>query len=204
MTRAQQPIPAEFYDKAYFVDGSKSNYAPYGPGGWARDITSMVVEFLNPSAVLDVGCAYGYVVDMLNERGVSAGGFDISEYAVQQGSQEIWVGDASLPDPYVETDLILATEMPEHLTEDQARAFLRHAYTYGHRALMLIAMHADGEEVDTTHEKDLSHINIKPVSWWIQESLRARWKIGDASSFNTDVRSGRMSWNGRWLYLEKE
>lgn len=199
-----QPIEPDFYSREYFQDGTKSNYAPYGPGGWADDIADMVQELYQPESVLDVGCAYGYVVDRLAKRGVLAHGFDISEYAVTQASERVWMGDAAKGSSYRKADLILATELPEHLTPKQSRSFLRHAHRNGNRALLLIAMHADGEAPDMQHEKDLSHINIQPVSWWVKTAESAGWQIGDAEAINHDARSVKMAWSGRWLYLEKE
>lgn len=201
-----KPVAPEFYDAAYFTDGSKSNYAPYGPGAWADQLADMVWGFYHPESVLDVGCAYGFVVKLLAAKGIPAYGFDLSQFAVSEANDpNVWVGDAASLDSYRNVDLVLATELPEHLTEDQAHLFLGHSRQTANRALFLIAAVRDGEEMpDMAHEKDLSHINIKPMRWWHAAAQQEGWKIGDSDLINTDPRSKAMDWHGRFLYVDKE
>ena len=45
-------------------------------------IADKIVELFNPKTVLDAGCACGYLVAALRDRGVGAYGVDISEYAI--------------------------------------------------------------------------------------------------------------------------
>lgn len=205
MTRPE-PVTPEFYDRAYFTDGTKSNYAPYGPGAWADHLANMVSDFYAPASVLDVGCAYGFVVKRLAAKGIPAYGFDLSQFAVEQAHDpNVWVGDAASIDSYRAVDLVLATELPEHLTPAQSRLFLSHARKMGNRALLLIAAVREGEEMpDMAHEKDLSHINIQPMRWWLDKAIKAGWRIGDSDRINSDPRSQGMSWHGRFLYLTKE
>ncbi len=206
MTKAQEAIPAEFYDKAYFTDGTKSNYSPYGPGTWADWLAEMLVSHLSPlGTVLDVGCAYGYVVERLwHWKGVQAYGFDISRYAIEEQGffSRTWQGDAADPKAWERmergVDLVLSTETPEHLTEEQSKAFIELAHQYGKRALLLIAT-GDHDAADG----DASHINIKPMSWWEDLARAAGWVVDDASPFNEDWRSSQMGWAGRWIYLTK-
>jgi SAM-dependent methyltransferase len=195
-----EAIAAEFYDAAYFNDGTKSNYAPYGPGDWADWLAAMVVGGLNPRSVLDVGCAYGYMVERYRKAGTTAWGFDISSYAIGESVAPDWVwqGDAADAAAYrLDVDLLTATELPEHLVPDQVRAFLSHALVHAERALLLIAI-----EDGTDHfAGDLSHVNIQPMSWWETEAVQAGWSIGDSSTFNEDDRAKRMLWDGRFLLL---
>lgn len=203
------PIPASFYDAEYFTKGTKSNYAPYAPGGWAEWLADMVVSYLAPESVLDVGCAYGFVVGRLREVGIAATGFDISDYAISRADlrvrPHIWIGDASDRSSYdEEVDLVLATELPEHLTEEQSESFLRNARSVAQRALLLTAMYPDGQEPDPSFiETDHSHINVKPVSWWLELARRCGWEIDDARAFNEDVRAREMQWAGRFLLLRR-
>jgi hypothetical protein len=187
---AQKPVPAEFYDEAYFTDGSKSNYTPYGPGTWADWLTEMLVQHLHPTSVLDVGCAYGYVVERLwFWKGIKS---------------RTWQGDAADPKAWERmergVDLVLSTETPEHLTEEQSEKFLELAFKYSDRALLLIAVDADDSHA---MDGDLSHVNVKPMSWWEDLAIDKGWVVSDASPFNTDWRSSQMSWAGRFLYLTK-
>jgi len=202
----EEPIPGSFYDADYYTAGTKSSYGPYGPGHWAVDLTVMVVEYLAPDSVLDVGCAYGYIVERLRRVKIDAWGFDVSAYAISQSviPSSTWVGAAEDPNAYGDTqvDLALATEMCEHLVPAQARAFLRNAYAHADRMLLLIALDLGGDGDPT--EGDHSHINFRPLEWWLAELLDAGWNIGDASRFNDDQRAIQMNWNGRFIYATKE
>jgi SAM-dependent methyltransferase len=193
------PLTDEFYDREYFNDGTKSNYAPYGPGDWADWLFGMVVGYLNPWSVLDVGCAYGYMVERYSKAGIEAAGFDLSSYAIEQSVIPLWTwqGDATDIESYhgLSVDLITATEFAEHLTPEQFRAFLRHGKQVAKRMLLLIAVE-DGHE-----HHDKSHINLQVMDWWENEAREAGWTIGDSSAINNDPRSKRMQWDGRFLLL---
>jgi 2-polyprenyl-3-methyl-5-hydroxy-6-metoxy-1,4-benzoquinol methylase len=79
---------------------------------------------LHPETVLDAGCAMGFLVECLRERGVEAWGIDISEYAISQVIPAIKpfcrVVDITLfmrpSKPY---DLVTCIEVLEHLTEGE-------------------------------------------------------------------------------------
>lgn len=46
-------------------------------------IADRIVKCFEPKTVLDVGCAYGYLVEALRNRGVEAYGIDVSAHAIQ-------------------------------------------------------------------------------------------------------------------------
>jgi len=48
-----------------------------------------IKETIKPKRVLDLGCAKGYLVDVLREKGIEAFGVDISKYAIEQGPDKI-------------------------------------------------------------------------------------------------------------------
>ena len=204
-----KPVDPSFYDKDYYTSGTKSHYAPYGPGAWADWLTDMIVELIEPrvQSVLDVGCAYGYVVERLwNQKGIPAWGFDISEYAIREQGywSRTWLGDATDPAAYRHNvDLILSTEVGEHLTPDQARAFLKNSYDHGQRMLLSAAVELEPGAGDPT-DGDGSHIFIPPMSWWHDAARDVGWVVGDASRFNEDWRSSQMGWSGRFAWLTKE
>ena len=198
MLPRDQQVDASFYDRAYYRDGTKSAYAPYGPGSWAQDLARMIKEYLAPASVLDVGCAHGYLLErLIDDFEIPACGFDISQYAVDNRVvSNIWQGDVGDPEAYrVEVDLIVASEVPEHLVPDQARRFLENAANHGQRLLLLGIVGDDHGEDQSDH----SHINIKPIEWWIAEARVFGWVIEDASQLNDDDRSKSMGWADRFL-----
>lgn len=192
-----QQVPAGFYDGEYFTAGTKSNYQPYGPGDWAPALTRMIVRHLAPESVLDVGCATGIMVDLLS-RHCLASGFDISQWAVSHSvSGGIWQGSVENAATWRKADLILCTEVAEHLTDTQASALMRNAFGFGNRMLMLIATHHEDGDVDA------SHINFHPIEWWASLAESYGWRFGDASMFNEDPHSRKMAWSGRFMLLAK-
>lgn len=203
-----QAVDPAFYDSDYYLSGTKSNYAPYGPGSWADWIVEMVIEHLpTPTSVLDVGCAYGYLVERFwNQKGIPAWGFDISTYAIQEQGffSRTWVGDCADPSAWRDVDLALCTEVGEHLTPAQSRKLLANAYRFAQRILLLIAVDIDGGDPAAHLESDGSHIHVVPMAWWEQAARKAGWTVSDASAFNDDWRSSQMGWQGRWILLTKE
>jgi len=68
--------------------------------------------------VLDAGCAIGFLVEALRERGVDARGFDISEYAISQVPEHLqpYCTLGSITDEIDgRYDLITCIEVLEHL-----------------------------------------------------------------------------------------
>lgn len=193
-------IAPEWYDREYYEGPTKSEYQPYGPGDWADWLSEMLMEHLHPTSVLDVGCAYGFVVERLLWHDVQAHGFDHSSFAVQRtalSGAHIWRGDVADPAAWRNADLILCAEVLEHLTDEQAAAFFALAARFGSRGLVLVT--TEGTEHSDTDE---SHINLKPIEAW-QEMARRDWELGDATAFNTDVRSVSMGWAGRFMLLSR-
>src|SRR5437870_13556529 len=59
---------------------------------WLRQfgrVADEIINRFNPRKVLDVGCAKGFLVECLRDRGVEAYGFDISEYAISQVRRDV-------------------------------------------------------------------------------------------------------------------
>lgn len=208
-------VPADFYDEEYFTAGTKSNYAPYGPGDWADGLADMIVAYDHPGSVLEAACAYGYLVEALRARGVDARGFDISAYAIgrahARGLGDVTeIADASEPLTWPDgtVDLFVASELGEHLTPAQASAMLSGARDVAKRALLLIAMYPDDTSIDKINdaigaEKDKSHINLASVGWWTEQARAAGWTPIIDERFNDDARSRRMEWSGRFFYLAR-
>ena len=75
-----------------------------------------------PIRILDIGCAKGYLVKMLREKGVDAYGVDISKYAINNAVDEVGgyfhVADVEkdvLPSPNMFFDVCVSMSTFEHL-----------------------------------------------------------------------------------------
>src|ERR1700675_4264980 len=81
------------YFSHYFDAQSKSGERAYERSEhWMRffgTIADHIVKDIGPRTVLDAGCAMGFLVEALRDRGVDAFGIDISEYAISQVRSDI-------------------------------------------------------------------------------------------------------------------
>lgn len=99
-------LKPEEYDMSYF-DGRKGSYAHNAGyseykrwrrfegkdslGEFFKDIANRLKnDFqLQGKRVLELGCAYGFMVEDLREMGVDAWGIDVSQYAYDQASKKV-------------------------------------------------------------------------------------------------------------------
>lgn len=130
--------------------------------GFFDGVAAAIVAQLNPRTVLDAGCAKGFLVAALRERGVDAVGFDLSEFAISDApaSARPHVRVGSLTEPIEGTyDLVTCIEVIEHL--DPAD---------GHTAVANLAAASDRLLLSTTpSERDEpTHVNIQPPERWSQ------------------------------------
>lgn len=121
---------ADFYGQDYFdrpkaiaQDSGYAGYSPHEPAIVAA--IHIVTTYFQPRRLLDVGCAKGYVVDGLRQRGIDAWGIDFSPYAIAAAPaavrRYVSVGDAAdihFPDDAF--DLVICLETLEHLTIERA------------------------------------------------------------------------------------
>jgi hypothetical protein len=132
-------------------------------------IADRIVLDIGPRKVLDAGCAMGFLVESLRDRGVDAHGIDVSEYALEQVREDIkpYCAKASVTDPFpTRYDLIVCIETLEHLTASDAE-----------RAATNICAHSDDVIFSSTpsHFKEASHLNVRPPEYWAE--LFARYGL---------------------------
>lgn len=157
------PGASQLYDANY--------YNQYFPRPYLRDeqwmgffgqIADEIARRIQPKTVLDAGCALGFLVESLRQRGIEAYGMDISEYAIQNVQAEIaphcWVGSITEPFPH-KYALIVCIEVLEHLPASQAN-----------RAVENLCAHTTSVLFSSTpyDYKETSHLNCQPVEYWAE------------------------------------
>jgi hypothetical protein len=139
---------------------------PYGRNshwlGFFSDIADHLVGTLHPNTVFDAGCAWGFLVEALCDRGVRAQGRDISEYAIGKVREDIrsQCAAGSLADPIAgRYDLVTCIEVLEHMPEEQALRAIRHI-TAVTDAVLFSSTPDDFTEP--------SHRKVQPVLYWLR------------------------------------
>jgi SAM-dependent methyltransferase len=125
-------------------------------------IAERIVDDIAPETVLDVGCAWGFLVEALRKRGVEAFGIDVSEYAIDQVVPEMkpYCAVASITESLSrDYDLIVCIEVLEHMTRREGEAAIRN-----------ICQHTD-EVVFSSSPFDYTeatHFNVQPPDYWVR------------------------------------
>ena len=130
-------------------------------------IADRIVSDISPATVLDAGCAMGFLVECLRERGVEAWGMDVSEYALQNVHADVqpycWVGSVTEPFPR-KYDLIVCIEVLEHLPQPDSE-----------KALANLCEHTDDILFSSTpvDYKEATHYNVQQPEYWAEMFCRS-------------------------------
>jgi SAM-dependent methyltransferase len=142
-----------FYDGRYF-DAPKDPEKESGYGDVYSDledfaqIAELAGGLFRARRVLDVGCAKGFQVRALQQAGLEAWGFDISDYAIRAAPEEVrpWlkVGSCQCMDfEDAGFDLVLVMETLEHIPPTDLKVTLKELYRVSSR-WVLATIPSDG------------------------------------------------------------
>jgi len=110
--------PAALYDAEYYESGYDKNdpeaYGRHEP--WLSFFKSgarVIDRTFRPKTVIDIGCAYGLLVEALCDRKIDAYGLDVSPYAIENArpdmTDRLFVHSITDPVPDLAIDNICAT-----------------------------------------------------------------------------------------------
>jgi SAM-dependent methyltransferase len=186
--RPPVPIPSDWFDADYFDNGLKSNWKN---GYHWRDFAGLfrataeflVTMFPEARSFVDAGCAKGFLVRALREKGKDAWGFDHSAWALAHAEElaKPFLRQASAESVKFDRtfDLTVGFSLLENLTEDQANRFIQNAKGWTNHALVLV-IDTREEEVERkqlrSKDCDLAHITLRSRAWWDGRLLAAGWK----------------------------
>lgn len=124
------------------------------------EVADAIIRDLRPSTVLDAGCAMGFLVEALRERGVDAWGIDVSEYAISQVDDSVreycQVGSITEPQPR-RYDLVVCIEVLEHLPPTETSAAIASLCAASDRLLLSTTPDAYAEA---------THLNVQSPEAW--------------------------------------
>lgn len=152
------------YDKEYY--DTQLGDVPCYPGEptWEAHFENAADEIakLQPMTVIEFGCSFGMLIHYLREKhGISAVGYDISEYAIRNAvSEYCYIGDVSSPPKEVfrrKWDLAICIEVLEHLKPGRAKMALANLCKLSD--VVLFSSDPYDRETD-------SHINVHSISEW--------------------------------------
>jgi O-antigen biosynthesis protein len=157
------PAPAPAYGAAYFA--SHCGIAYERNEHWLTffgDIADHVTRDIAPESTLDVGCAMGFLVEALADRGVDAYGVDISDFAIGQVRpdmrQRCRVGTA-LEAFGRRFDLITCIEVIEHLSAADAETVVQNLCDHTDDVIF--------SSTPTDHREE-THFNVNPPEHWAE------------------------------------
>ena len=123
-------------------------------------IADEIVRDLRPASVLDAGCAMGFLVEALRQRGVDARGIDVSEFAISEVDESVrdHCSVASLTEPVGgRYDLVICIEVLEHIAPAEAGQAIANLCAVTDRLLL-----------STTPDDyaEATHLNVQPPEAW--------------------------------------
>ncbi len=155
---------------AYYYDNYCGEQAyRHGVDAWSTFFGQLAEHIsleIAPRKVLDAGCAKGFLVEALRDRGIDAYGVDFSDYAIASVREDVrpycWVGSLTedLKDDY---DLIVCIEVLEHMAADESEI-----------AIANICRHTDDVLFSSTPNDygEATHINLHSAEWWAERFAR--------------------------------
>lgn len=125
-------------------------------------IAERLVNDLSPETMLDAGCAKGFLVECLRNKGVKAFGIDISDYAINSAHESIkeYCKVASIADPLEsQYDVIISIEVVEHMEKSESELAIANLCKHTDKILFSSSPY-DYSEV--------THINVQQPEVWAQ------------------------------------
>jgi len=126
-------------------------------------IAEKIKSEINPTTVLDAGCALGFLVEKMRKNDIQAFGCDISEYAISQTHESIkpycWI--ASLTDPIQNRyDLIVSIEVLEHMNKAESELALKNLCNASDDILF---------SSTPFDYKETTHVNVNNPDYWSEQ-----------------------------------
>ncbi len=154
----------DWYERDYFTKGP---YNPYMDFDRHNVVFEKILNLFNPRSVLDVGCAYGFMVRRFLNKGIFAKGCDISKWCEIQANIILPSGffirtpawDLS---PFANNsfDFLYCEGVLEHFPEDKIEQVFREFSRVSSRGVLGISYDSPG----TQH-----HICNHDVNWWLSK-----------------------------------
>ena len=165
---------ATIYDEAYFT---KSVYQGYRDYDAHKQRVEKIISLAHPQRVLDAGCAYGFIVRRLLDKGIYAVGMDVSEWAGKMAKDIIphnFVCHDMRKTPYPfrdkEFDVVYCEGVLEHIEEEYIAGIMREFARIGHETIIQVAFECHQGAKDTP-----GHLTLHDNGWWMSVIPDGTW-----------------------------
>jgi 2-polyprenyl-3-methyl-5-hydroxy-6-metoxy-1,4-benzoquinol methylase len=178
-----RPSHDDLYDAKYyeFIEDTTGDSSPA--------IVASILRDLSPRSVLDVGCGTGAILAEFARRGIAGKGLERSRAALRfcqaRGLDvaKFDIGRSTLRRPAVPFDVVVSTEVAEHLPTVAADAFVNLLTSQGNVVVFTAATPGQG---------GLDHVNEQPHAYWIAKFRNAGFALDEALT-----NAWRQEWTGK-------
>lgn len=176
------------FGKNYFYGGQEANYVNYeriNPKKQFKSVIGFIKQQGLAGRILDIGCAFGFLLKEVSPFFEKLYGCDISKFAIGKARTIIPSAnlkvvnlDESLPYPDEFFDCITALEVLEH-TQDVSRNLEKIARKLKKKGFLIISMPimAWPRRLFGFIDKDKTHISILPESQLLQMINETKLKV---------------------------
>ena len=120
---------------------------------------------LKPKRAIDFGCGNGFIISQLKQCGVTVTGVEGSlnaiEYAAQNITKDIQIADLNKSLDFGKYDLVICSEVAEHLPKESADAFVNTLSSHSTKIIFFTAAEPG--------QGGVNHINEQPHEYWIEK-----------------------------------
>jgi SAM-dependent methyltransferase len=131
----------------------------------ADAIVASIMTAFHPKTVIDVGCGSGEIIGRFGEIGVKAIGLDYAEAALsicrKRGLDVLKVDLEAEALPNLSADVVVSTEVAEHLPERCADKYVDFLCSVGTLGIVITAA--------TPGQGGTDHVNEQPYTYWIDK-----------------------------------
>jgi len=162
-------VGVNIYDGAFFKEHEEAEMA-------YADLASIIHSLFRPDSVCDFGCGNAFIIHHLKQQGVTVKGVDCSSEALPHippaVRNDVTIGSVTQTLSLGRFDLVLSTEVAEHIPRNKSATFVMNLATHALRGVIFTAA-APGQWGD-------GHINCQPKSYWQELFYRHGWSPNES------------------------
>jgi len=173
----------------------KDGYARDTVVGYWKDVIEYLVQEHQPSCALEIGCAKGFLVHELRNKGVQCYGVDISQYALSKAPSAVKpflhqadLCSEQLPFEAEAFDLIFCLETIEHLRNPE-KLIDEIARILKSDGVFFFTTPSPGSDVA---KADVTHVNVRSLRQWKYCFEKTGFRLSELQPWIWSAHLGRL------------